>query len=227
MSSMAVIWKEKNEVYGRIVDVLVYKSDSGVVTEEEKEKAEALDRFLAIEMRKIKLVLDKAGLIELKGKAGVVKFWYGLGQQLVRLIENRRVEPKDRKYLWRAIYDKAPELFTESTADLPSERIEHFIETATKIGKLPWGVVKPVNWTGWSDFCDIRVIREDERLWNWLVIKTKAKSASAQQDWIRALIREISNTLGKRDTSVYSNDEITAELEKILARVHGKGSGGK
>jgi hypothetical protein len=208
---MAVIWREKREIKDKEFMVPVYKSDS-LVTEKEKKRADDLDQFLDAETKKIKE--DLATIIApSKGKRNV-QYWFELGKRLVPLFEpGKYITQKDIKYLWKAICDKAPDLFTEG-------RQERFIYVSLFIGKLPWSSVKNIIWTEWVDFYDIRVIRENEQIRNLVVSEIKSHSSDAQQDWTRKRIKKISTEFKNKDTSVFTQKEIIAKLESIFDRVY-------
>jgi len=196
-----------------------YISSNSDISVSDIKKAEKLDIFLTKEIKKMEQEISQEKLLELKGHPGAVKFWYQLGKRLSALLKKTElVSARDKKYLWRALYDKAPRLFSEENRIEPSERIERFISLALFISELPWEDVKNISWTQWVDMiADQRAIREDKRIANWLVSQIKKHSPSNKQNWTRKLVKAIYNRLGKKDTSVLSDKELNIELENIIS----------
>jgi hypothetical protein len=220
---MAVIIREDRIIAGKNVQgVKVYKSDR-LLTRELREQAEKLDQFLAERMKEIEEEIKKKGLLKLKNRRGVIKLWYEVGRHLSFVMDTSLVPAEDRKYVWRALYDHAGNLVPRKLSVRARERPEnsHF-RYCYELAQFPWQLVKASgNWTAWVEFLDSPVIRDDRRIIKWLAKKQKF-AESPKQDWLRMLTREIRRTFKKFrkwDTSILSDEELDARLEKIFNNV--------
>jgi len=201
-------------------NVVVYKSDRPL-TKKAKEQADELDRYLSKKMKEIELEMKSKNLLTKKHKKGVIELWYEVGKRLKFIEDVSRIPRDDRKYIWRALYDHAGELIPGKINVRVKYRPEnsHF-KYCYMIGTNDWEFVKKAgNWTAWVEFLDSPVIREDERIIEWLGSIQKRTQISLQ-DWLRALTKEIRRTLKNKDTSVYSPDELNNLLNSIFHRVY-------
>jgi hypothetical protein len=214
---MAVIIREKRIIGGKeYIDVKVYKSDR-FVTREAREKAERLDKYLHEKMKEIENLMKKENLISLKGKPGVIRLWFEVGRRLSFVYDEKFIQSEDRKYVWRALYDHAGEFVPGTPKVRANERwwSSHFFY-CYQIGLFPWSFVKAAgNWTAWVEFLDSQRIRQDERIVEWLGIKSQ-KVVGGKQDWLRKLTKAVRHALMNRDSTVLTNNELYEELNKIF-----------
>lgn len=220
---MAVIIREKRIIGGKeYPDIKVYKSDKDkFVTREAREKAEKLDKYLHENMKEIENLIKKENIISLKGKPGVIKLWYEIGKRLSFVYDEKTIQPEDRKYVWRALYDHAGELVPGTPKIRANERwwSSHFFY-CYQIGLFPWSFVKAAgNWTAWVEFLDSQRIRQDERIVKWLGSKAK-KVRGGKQDWLRKLTKSVRHAFMNRDTTILTRDELHEELNKIFAETY-------
>src|SRR6266705_264851 len=108
---MPVIIRDEITVGGKKLRAKVFKSENQrPLTREAKEQAEKLDQFIEDNMRRIEQDMEKAGLLELKNRPGVLRLWYELGNRLSFVETTNLVSAQDRQYIWRALYDHAGRL---------------------------------------------------------------------------------------------------------------------
>jgi hypothetical protein len=217
---VAVIIREDKVIGGKkIVGLKIYKSEH-LVTRKAKEQADKLDEFIERRMRDIEEHVKKAGL--LGSKKEKLRLWYEVGKRLSFVMDASIVPAEDRKYVWRALYDHAGPLAPGPLGVRAAERPEtsHF-KYCWRLAQYPWEFAESAgNWGAWIAFFDSLVIRNDERIIDWL--KTKQKYATGnKQDWLRDLNREIRREFKGRDTSVFSDQELDDRLENIFAKVCG------
>lgn len=226
---MAIIIKEKRQIAGREIEVKVYKTREAILSKEERRQAEELDTFLHQKMKQVESTLRKEGLLDLKGRKGVLRFWFELGKRLKFVDSSPLISEADRRWLWRALYDHAPELAPGPPSVRANERPEnsHFYycyRLATKFPDFSF-VESAGDWTAWAEFLDSPSISNDQRIIEWLATKQE-HAPRAKQDWLRRLTREIRhefpNKGAKTDTLVFGDKELNECLEEIYARTYGE-----
>lgn len=223
---MAVVVRERRQLGGVWTDrVPVYKSDR-MVTADAQRRADALDLVLARKAREIEGYLRAKGLLELKGRPGVLRLWYELGKRL-SFVDSLPVDPpEDRKYVWRALYDHMPDLVPGPGRGRADRGDSHF-KYCYLVSRLDWNsVAKAGDWTSWVEFLDSARIRDDERVLEWLSKRTTDATpdwieftASSRQSWVRPLAKALRQQLRGRDTSVLSTDELETELDSVFRDV--------
>jgi len=218
---MAVIIRETRMIDGRPEMVKVFKTKR-LLTWELRKKAERLYEFLSKKVNEIEEEMKSTGFLKLKGKKGeVVRLWYEVGKRLEFVMDTSVVAAEDREYIWRAIYDHAGALAPGPL----TERVRRDPETSHfsycyKLSKFPWEFVDMVgDWTSWSEFFDRKETKNDRRIIEWLGKKAKESNVSARQNWLRPLTKAIHREFEKRDTTVFSVEELYERLDKIFAEM--------
>jgi len=227
---LAVIIKEKRKIAGKDVVVKVYKTSEAILSKEEREQAEELDRFLRERMKEIEERLRKKGLLELRGRKGVLKLWFELGKELGFVDNNKLIREADKRWLWRALYDHAPNLAPGPPNVRANERPEnsHFRYCYLLAKKFPdfKFVESAGDWTAWAEFLDSPSISEEPRIIEWLATKQRKYAPSAKQDWLRKLTRAIRNEFpykrAKTDTSIFSDEDLNERLEATYRQIYGE-----
>jgi hypothetical protein len=225
---MAVIIRERRTLGGVETDgVRVFKSERPV-TAIAQEQAERLDGQLAAEMTTIQKDLRSSGLLDKRGKAGVLELWWELGRRL-QFLDSLEVSPaEDRKYIWRALYDHGGELIPGDGRSR-AERYEnsHF-RYCYLLGRFDWPFVRAAgDWTSWVEFFDSSRIRQDERIIGWLKARShdtptaawKEFTQGTRQAWFRLLAKAIRNRFKTRDSTVLSEVELNSELDDVFDQV--------
>lgn len=218
---MAVIIREEREIDGRPETVKVFKTKR-LLTGELREQAEKLDGFLSKKMKEIEKEMNKMRLLKLKGKKGeVLKLWYEVGKRLGFVMDTSIVPAEDREYVWRAIYDHAGKLapgpLTERARRDPET--SHF-SYCYKLSRFPLEFVEAAgDWTSWSEFFDRKETKNDPRIIEWLGKKAKENNVSGRQNWLRPLTKAIHKEFEKRDTTIFSIEELFERLEKIFSEL--------
>ena len=218
---MAVIVRETRTIDGKPEKVKVFKTKR-LLTKELGEKAERLDEFLSKKLSEIEKEMESTGFLKLKGKKGeVVKLWYEVGKRLDFVMDTSVVAAEDREFVWRAIYDHAGAL----VPGLLTERVKRDPETShfsycCKLSRFPWEFVDMAgDWTSWSEFFDRKETKNDPRIIEWLGKKAKESNVSARQNWLRPLTKAIHREFEKRDTTVFSVEELYGRLDKIFTEM--------
>ncbi len=228
---MAVIIRETRVLGGVPTEAVpVYKS-LRPVTREAQEQAKKLDELLGARMADIEGEMKKLGLLDLKGKAGVLKLWYEAGQRLSFLddVKQAVTPPEDFKYVWRALYDHAGELLP-GPGKSRAERYEnsHF-KYCAQVARFDWEFAEAAgDWTSWVEFLDSASMRDDERIIDWLRVRSTEKPSGewlefmqgARQGWFRKLARAIRQRFRNRETEdILSDRELCGELDEVFAEV--------
>jgi hypothetical protein len=220
---MAIIIREKKTIEGKEYPVEVYRTAPGkLVTEEEKKKAEQFDLFLSRKMKQIEKEMEESSLLVLKGKKGEVhKLWHEVGRRLEFVMDTSVVAAEDRGFVWRAIYDHVQQLHR---GPIP-ERVRRDPETSHfsycyKLSRFPWKFVQMAgDWTSWSEFFDRKETKSDPRIIEWLGRKAQESKVSGRQNWLRPLTKAIHREFEKRDTTVFSVDELHVRLDRVFSEI--------
>jgi hypothetical protein len=221
---MAVIIKEQKTIDGKQYVVSVYKTQPGkLVTEEDKRKAEHLERVLRERMRQIEKQMEERGLLKLKGTKGKVhQLWYEVGTRLEFVMDTSIVPAEDREFVWRALYDYAGNLAPGSLTERARREPEtsHF-SYCYKLGTFPWEFVDMAgDWTSWSEFFDRRETKNDPRIIQWLGRTARDNRIAGRQNWLRPLTKAIHEAFEKKDTTVFTTEELNERLERIYSQIH-------
>lgn len=218
---MAVIIRETRKIDGKAEKVKVFKTKR-LLTGELREQAERLDEFLSKKVSEIEKEMESTGFLKLKGKKGeVIKLWYEVGKRLDFVTDTSMVAAEDREFVWRAIYDYAGALAPGPL----TERVRRDPETSHfsycyKLSRFPWEFVQMAgDWTSWSEFFDRKETKNDPRIIEWLGKKANESNVSARQNWLRPLTKAIHKEFEKRDTTVFSVEELYERLDKIFAEM--------
>lgn len=214
---MAVIIRETRTIDGKPEKVKVFKTKR-LLARELREQAERLDEFLSKKMKEIEEEMKTTGLLKLKGKKGeVIKLWYEVGKRLEFVTDTSIVAAEDREFVWRALYDH-----TSSLAPGPvTKRAERDPETSHfsycyTLSTFPRDFVEAGgDWTSWSEFFDRRETKNDRRIIEWLSGKAKESNIKSKQNWLRPLTKAIHKEFEKKDTTVFSNEELFEILDRI------------
>lgn len=206
----------------------VYKSARGVITTTDKELADRNDAKLKRKFRAIEAAMLKRDLLRLKKTRNVLRLWWELGRRLSFLRKIDVGDERDRIWLWRACYDHCGQLNPGKDGKLSVRaqgrlKNSHF-RYAELLGRLDWGTAEAIGlWDSWSGICDSECFQNDDRFVNWLDDRiTKPKSfvsrllkARKHQDLFRDLAKRIRHRFKKMDTSVLSQKELFARLDKV------------
>jgi hypothetical protein len=215
---MAVIIRETRTIDGKPEKVKVFKTKR-LLTGELREQAEKLDGFLSKKLKGIESELKETGLLNLKGKKGdVLKLWYEVGKRLEFVMDTSIVTAEDREFVWRAIYDHAGSLAPGPV----TKRAEREPETSHfsycyMLSRFPREFVEMAgDWTSWSEFFDRKETKNDRRIIEWLGNKAKESNFKSRQNWLRPLTKAIHGELERKDTTVFSNEELFGILDNVF-----------
>lgn len=220
---MAVIIREKRTIEGKEYTVSVYKTPPGkLIGQEEKEQAEIFDKFLSVRMREIELEIEREGLLGLRAKKGkVLKLWYEVGKRLVFIGDVSLVHPEDKDFVWRAIYDHVDKIvpgpLSERAVNQPER--SHF-SYCYKISRFPWEFVESAgDWASWTEFFDRKETKNDSRIIEWIRKKSIEAGIKGKRNWLRPLAKLIHSEFADKDTSVFSEEQLSARLEAVMAKL--------
>lgn len=215
---MAVIIREVRIIDGKPEKVKVFKTKR-LLTGELREQAGRFDEVLSKKMKEIEEEMKTTELLKLKGKKGeVIKLWYELGKRLGFVMDTAIVPTEDKEFVWRALYDHAGSLAPGRI----TKRAERDPETSHfsycyMLSKFPWEFVETAgDWTSWSEFFDRKETKNDHRIIEWLGKKAEESSFKSRQNWLRPLTKAIHKQFEKKDTTVFTNEELFEILEKIF-----------
>ena len=230
---MPVLIRESQSAERPDVLEVAYKTAGGVLTGEGERIAKRNDDLLERRLRAIESEMARNGVLHLKGRPGVLRLWWEVGRRLTFIDEMNVGDERDRVWLWRAIYDHAGRLNPTRNGRLSVRarrrpRNSYFRYMAL-LGRLDWSVAEAVgDWTSWVELCDSECF-DDGRFIQWLADRARASAsplkrlveASHHQDLFRRLAKAIRHRFNKTDTSVFSREELCAELDALAAAALG------
>lgn len=222
---MAVIVRETRTIDGKPEKVKVFKTKR-LLTGELRGQAEKLDNFLSNRMKQIEQEMRDTGLINLKRQRGKVhKLWYEVGKRLEFVMDTSKVAAEDREFVWRAFYDHAGSLapgpITKRAERDPGT--SHF-SYCYMLSKFPWEFIETAgDWTSWSEFFDRKETKNDRRIIEWLGKKAKESNFKSRQNWLRPLTKAIHREFEKKDTTVFSDEELFGILDRVFLNLRENG----
>jgi len=222
---MAVIIRETRTIDGKPEKVKVFKTKR-LLTGELREQAEKLDKFLSRRLKEIEKEMKGSGLLNLKRKRGdVLSLWYELGKRLEFVMDTSIVAAEDREFVWRALYDHAG-LLAPGPITKRAERdpeTSHF-SYCYMLSRFPWEFVEMAgDWTSWSEFFDRSETKNDRRIIEWLGQKARGGKVKSRQNWLRPLTKAIHKEFEKKDTSVFSKEELFEILDRVFLNLEDNG----
>jgi hypothetical protein len=185
-----------------------------------KAQAGQLDCFLAKRMRETTDEMRERGLLELRGKRGVLPLWYAVGERLAFVDDLSIVPAEDRgedRYIWEALWYHARNLAPgEEKKNAGTDR-DHWrmCYRLARQGPLEW-VQAVGTWRDWVLFLESPSVNADSRILNWVGEKMK----TAPKRVLRSLTRAVRHRFKNRETrDVLTDDELRDELEACWREV--------
>lgn len=171
-----------------------------------KEKA-TIDEILNTLKEEIPLIEN-----ELEKKYGKnVLYKYYLGKFLGELLDKYNISYKERRLFWNEIKtfatkenrkrDEGVKSVTRSFYEQCYVLSQHDLETAEKL-----------SWRQWQSILDRVDIREDNRFFEWI----KYQKEKIREDDLREFVKALHLYLQKKDTAVFSSQEIFNIYDKIF-----------
>lgn len=225
---MAVIVLQEHTIAGKVRQGIPAYLSTRPVTATQRQQADRLDEELKARMAIITEEVAAAGWLELKNRPGVVRLWWEVGRRLRTFAGDIDVGPEeDRQFLWRAMYDHAPELVPGKVGSR-AERLQnsHFYYCYL-LGKYRWDKVNGVgDWTSWVEIFDSERIRNDDRILDWLVDQVSSLRPDwqafidrRQMAWFRPLAKALRARFDRRDSTGLGVNELYRELDEVFASV--------
>ena len=230
---MPVIIRESQSSDRPDVLEVTCKTAGGVLTGAGEALAKRNDDLLERRMREIEAEMRRTGLLATKGKPGVLRLWWEVGNRLGFLNEIVVGDERDRVWLWRAVYDHAGALNPTRNGRLSVRAQQRpknsYFRYMALLGRLDWPTAEALgDWTSWVELCDSECF-DDERFVQWFAERAKCHGSPLQalvqarnhQDLFRTLAKAIRHHFNKVDTSVLDAKELYAELDVLAASVLG------
>lgn len=199
--------------------VKVYRSVRPV-SNEMKSQAEALDRFLAKKMRDIRNEMRENGLLDLKGKPGVLPLWHAVGLQLALVDDASSVSPEDRaedRYIWEALWHHAGDLAPGEERKSAGTDRDHWrmCYRLAKQGPLDW-VHAVGTWRDWVELLESPFVNADPRILDWIGTKMKAAPKRLLRDLTRCLRNKLKNC---ETRNLLTDEELRGEMEECWKEI--------
>lgn len=213
---MAILIRENRILDGQeFYDLKVFKSDKVPISRDEELKAIDLDEFLSKFFSELREEVQKKKLIDLKGKSGVLELWYFIGEKLGFVDDPKKLEPTDKKYIWKAIWFHAKDLAPGEMKTRAGTNRDHFLYCYKLAQYEKQFVLNAGNWRNWMDFFDSPIL-SNEIVLEWFADKTKGIKELGIKNWLRDFITKVRNTFQNIDMSFLSKDEIINKMDKIF-----------
>lgn len=213
---MTIIIREEKILDGKKYnDVEVYKSDKFPITAEDEGKAKALDHFLSSFFSNLYKELSDKNMLSLRGSKGVIDLWYYVGQKLQFIDDPQKVEPSDKKYIWKALWYHAKNITPGEAKSRAGTQRDHFLY-CYKLAKFEKDFVKNAgNWRDWMDFFDSPIL-SNEIFLNWFKNNAQLIKEKKIKNWLREFIKLIRNEFQNIDMSFLGEIEINSRCDKLL-----------
>lgn len=222
---MAVIIRQPRPIGDEVREVPVYLS-TRPVGEAQREQARRLDDELSARMAKVTEEVRAGGWLELKGRPGVVRLWWEVGRRIGAFVHDVDVGPEqDRQFVWRAMYDHAPELVPGKIGARADRLLNSHFYYCYLLGRYDWARVQAFgDWTSWVEVFDSERIRRDPRIADWMTERATAGSPEwtafmkgNRMGWFRPLAKAIRARFDNRDTTGLGAGELYGELDEVFA----------
>ena len=233
---MPVLIRESQSAERPDVLEVAYKTAGGVLTGEGERLAKRNDDLLERRLRAIESEMSRLGLLDLKGRRGVLRLWWEVGKRLAFIDEIDAGDERDHVWLWRAVYDHAGRLNPTRNGRLSVRARRRpknsYFRYMALLGRLDWSVAEAVgDWTSWVELCDSECF-DDERFIRWFADRARARESPLErlvqarnhQKIFRRLAKAIRHRFNKTDTSVFSREELYAELDALAAAALARGA---
>lgn len=194
----------------------VYQSQTGIVTESEKEKADKLDIALKKDIQNLENAWIESGVLTKSGiKKDAQKIWYDMGKLLNDIIDRFKIRgTEEESYFWQAIYDYV----SDKIQKLPppkkyKEKTRNHFRLCAKMAEWSWDEVRGVgNWSVWRDLFDNSKLMDDDRVFEWVVNSIQALKLGHKE--YRPFIHAVRRRLKKIDTSILTTEELWSKLDE-------------
>lgn len=199
-----------------------FKSVTFPPTDEELQRAKELDRLLRRRVGEIERKLVLEGLlareIPRKGepaKGGNVRLWYQLGRHLQLIADDStRVKPAERRWLWEAIRMYATPRITRRDRGVSRLHLDY----CYRVAKLPWDCVRRFHWDDWVYLLDSRSFRGEPRADLWIQSRVNELKRLTREQ-LRTTVQRLNVTFRRKETSIYSDEELLSRYDEALAAV--------
>jgi hypothetical protein len=210
---MAIVLRTGGEKY--------YASGTGRVTNEDRAKADELDKELEKRLKAFEKSLIKDGLVSRDGtKKDALKVWYETGKLLNEIGSKYSIlGTSDENYYWQAIYNYVSPLIqrAEPPKSVSSPLRNHF-RLCGYMATHNWEFVQGVgNWSVWRDLLDNIKLQEDPRVFEWVVNAIHKSGLGHKQ--VRPFMHEVRRSIKNKDTRVLTDKELAAKLEPLLSLI--------
>ena len=214
---MAVIIRKQVKFGNKISEIEAYQPQ-GVISRDERIKADKLDEYLKKRIPKI----AEEVLQELPDKDNTLKKWYLLGKKLRGIVNNRDLVMQsdiDNMLIWQSIWYYLPRSMMPERTNLEKGYIEKqhkrqdHLSICYELGQFQWEEVNWIErWSDWHEITARRAIISDKRIFKSLALAIKSlKQYPSKEKMIDILkvIKEKYPTQQFRDTSIF--DEVAIE----------------
>jgi hypothetical protein len=199
----------------------VYTSQTGLVSESERKKADLLYKEIQKSIYTLEKKLLKKQILTREGrKKNALRVWFEFGKLLHRIVKKYNIiGTPDEEFFWQSIYDHVSPIVQKKPMPKRSKnwKQNHFRLCFLMAKNRNWESVKSVgNWSLWREIFDNKKILEDERLFNWTVNKIiKLRKQGMGHKKIRPFLYEISKRFKRIDTNLLTNKELTTKLQDL------------
>lgn len=200
-------------------------------TPQMQQAAEELDTYLQKRISSLERHLASAGLLQAPGQGktgrGGVKLWYAVGKSLSHIVEERDIRgARYRRWLWEAITNLHA---SDAIKRAERGRTRMHFEYCYRLARFPEEVAERMNWGEWVYFFDSLTVRGEARADDWLR-RTITSQPEMDRRTFRRFAEALNRVVRKKDTSVLSNEELSALYQSVWeatqAEVAGAAIGG-
>jgi hypothetical protein len=185
-------------------------------TPQMQQAAEDLDTYLHKEIAELEHHLATAGLLRTAGRGkaarGGVKIWHAVGTTLHHIVQERDIRgARYRRWLWDAITNLHA---SDAIKRAERGRTRMHFEYCYRLAQFPIEVAERMNWGEWVYFFDSLTVRGEARADEWLR-GTITSQREVDRRTFRRFAEALNRVVRKKDTSVLSDDELSALYQSV------------
>ena len=182
-----------------------FRSSKGLgSTDEEREKARALDKLIVNQLISLRVRLHKNKIIREKSKPNVEAYWE-LGNLLRNILEKSGlVDSSEKSLFWLNVNLRLPKEL--KAQDRGPNRIH--VEYCYRLSGIAKKVALVLNWGEWVFLFDSPTINKERRFDHWFSNKLIESYQSLHRQDIRIFVQHLNSILEKLETSDLGNDQL-------------------
>ncbi|MDD3480894.1 MAG: hypothetical protein PHW75_01555 [Patescibacteria group bacterium] len=193
-----------------------YKTNRGLLTEKDIKEADKFEKALRKNISEIESTLIGSGLISAGAKKqDPLMVWYEVGKKINAFLKKNKLKKEDEDFFWDSLYGKS-DIIHKTNLSHPTR---NDYKMASIIATYPYSKLKKGGpWALWREALTYRPIREDRRVFDWLV--SLLSRLNVTRDEARPILKLVGGRFKKIDTEVLSSSELEKKLKELEEKIN-------